>query len=392
MTGRQKIEAALSPDGTPEIPVVMCYEGIYIRDHWRELTAYPWWYQQSPDIERQVQWRRDVIARTGQDWFYLPRCTTRKQRDVLRIDDRADGVYQVGTLTGKEKRLEEPQIGGWSPEGELASVHPPELVETHEEIDQRIPLPSPDDIQSLTTDGRGDLADELLKECGAELYPICHVPSPLWLCYSLWGFEGMMDMVASRPDLVEYACERYLYSSLHHVRVAAAFGAAGIWIEECLTDMVSPAAFERLNVPYVRHLVEAIRESGMHSIYYYCGDPAGKWQHLLSVGADALSLEEGKKGFSIDIQDVVAKVGRKCAVLGNLDAVGVLQDGSEGELRAAIEYQIAAGRNNDNRFVISLGSPVTPGTSVDRVRLYCEMARELGMRSGNHKVKRGFEL
>jgi len=27
---------------------------------------------------------------------------------------------------------------------------------------------------------------------------------------------------------------------------------------------------------------------------------------------------------------------------------------------------------------MSIGSPVTPGTSVERVRLYCELVRELG--------------
>jgi len=99
---------------------------------------------------------------------------------------------------------------------------------------------------------------------------------------------------------------------------------------------------------------------------------------LLAVGADALSLEESKKGFVIDIEEVVERAQGKCAVLGNLDAVGVLQDGTEEELRAEIERQIAAGRKNGNRFVMSIGSPVTPGTSVERVRLYCDLVHDLG--------------
>ena len=59
MTGQQKMEAALSENGTAEIPAVICYEGIFIRDHWEQLTPYPWWYQQAPDIERQMAWRRE---------------------------------------------------------------------------------------------------------------------------------------------------------------------------------------------------------------------------------------------------------------------------------------------------------------------------------------------
>jgi uroporphyrinogen-III decarboxylase len=65
-------------------------------------------------------------------------------------------------------------------------------------------------------------------------------------------------------------------------------------------------------------------------------------------------------------------------VLGNLDSIGVLENGSEAGLRAEIGRQLRAGRRNGSRFILSTGSPVTPRTPVSRVRRYCEMARELG--------------
>ncbi len=77
---------------------------------------------------------------------------------------------------------------------------------------------------------------------------------------------------------------------------------------------------------------------------------------------------------------VVERVGGRCAVLGNLDAIGVLEQGSEAEVRAEIARQIRAGRRNKSRFIASVGSPVTPGTPPERVRLYCDLAHELGRR------------
>ena len=68
----------------------------------------------------------------------------------------------------------------------------------------------------------------------------------------------------------------------------------------------------------------------------------------------------------------------RCALLGNLDAMGVLERATEDELRDEIRRQLSAGRRNGARFIMSLGSPVTPGTSVRRVRLYCDLVRELG--------------
>jgi uroporphyrinogen-III decarboxylase len=142
--------------------------------------------------------------------------------------------------------------------------------------------------------------------------------------------------------------------------------------------MVGPDAFGSLCVRFLIPLVEEIRAAGMKSIYYYCGDPTGKWDHLLSVGADALSLEESKKGWEIDIEDVVDRVGGRCTLLGNLDAMGLLQDGDDEELRAGVDRQVAEGRRNGSRFIASTGSPITPPTSVTRVRRYCDLVHELG--------------
>lgn len=378
MSGREKIEAAFSREGTPEIPAVICYEDIYIRDHWEELTDCPWWYQQSPLIEEQLKWRRDVIARTGQDWFRLPVCASREERESAFIHEQGNEVFLIDKRTGGKRRLTRPRVGGWGPSSQVQSVHADHLPETFEEIEALVPAPGPFDAKQLLHAGRGDLAAALLAEFGEQLCPLWHTEAPLWATYGLWGFEGLMLMVAERPDLVAHACERYLARSVHSVRQAAALGAACIWIEDCLTDMLSPKSFETLNVRFLRPLVDEIRALGMKSIWYFCGDPAGKWEYLLSLGADALSLEEGKKGFVIDIDEVVGRVNGCCTVLGNLDAIAVLEQGTDEQLRDEIAKQIAAGRRNGSRFIMSLGSPVTPGTPVERVRLYCEMVRELG--------------
>ena len=378
MTGREKIEAAFSKQGANEIAAVMCYEGIYIRDHWKELTTSPWWHINEPDIERQMKWRKDVIEMTGHDWIRLMPFYSKEERRNISIEEKTGGIFFSDKRSDYEIKLEEPTIGGWEFDSGTASVHPGQPADLEEEIDRLIPIGPPFDREKFLEEGKADLSSEILNEFGDVLFPIFHIQSPLWNCYNLWGFEGMMRMTKQNPALVKHACKRFLAIELNNVKMAAALGTAGIWIEECMTDMVSPAAFEELNVPYLKRIVEEIRNNNMKSIYYYCGNPSGKWEHILSVGADAISLEEGKKGFSIDIEDIVSAVKGKCAVLGNLDAVGVLQNGAEKELRAEIKRQITAGRRNNSRFIMSTGSPITPGTPVERVRMYCDMVHEIG--------------
>jgi len=232
---------------------------------------------------------------------------------------------------------------------------------------------------TVLEDGRADLPERILGDWGGSLYPIGSVVAPLWHGYSMWGFEGLMLQLVDRPDLVRYAVERFTHHAVDQVRSAARFGALGIWIEDCMTDMMSTAHLRSFHLPYLRRITDEIRGQGMHSIHYFCGNPAGKWAVLLDTGADALSLEESKKGFTIDVDDVVDRVDGRMTILGNLDAIELLEHGSRDELRAEIGRQIAAGRRNGSRFIMSLGSPVTPGTPVSRVRAYCDLVHELGV-------------
>ena len=56
MTGRQKIEAAFSREGASEFAAAICWEDIFIRDHWDKLMSAPWYDLHSPDLERQMAW------------------------------------------------------------------------------------------------------------------------------------------------------------------------------------------------------------------------------------------------------------------------------------------------------------------------------------------------
>jgi hypothetical protein len=321
---------------------------------------------------------RDLVGRSGEDWFDLPVFYSKEERERLFIEERDGRAFLCDRRTGARREIEEPQVGGWSRSRQVASFHPGRLAQTPDEIDEAIPLPPEFDEAAFKASHADGLASRMLAEFGRRLYPMNHVTSSLWQCYGLWGFEGMMTMIALRCDLVKHACERFLARQLGRVRQAAAVGAAGIWIEDCMTDMVSPGAFATLNVPYLRRIVEEVRARGMKSIYYYCGNPADRWDQIFDVGADALSLEESKKGFTIDIDEVVDRVGGRCVVLGNLDAINLLPHATEEELRWEIGRQLAAGRRNRSRFIMSIGSPVTPGTSAEHVRRYCDMVHEMG--------------
>ncbi|HUS47860.1 MAG TPA: uroporphyrinogen decarboxylase family protein [Phycisphaerae bacterium] len=380
MSGCQRMEAAFSPEGAGDIPAVMCYEGIFIRDHWQQITDRPWWHLYSPDIDEQLEWTSQYLRRVNLDWCQVTAFLPRSERQATGIEVADDAVYLVNSRTGERRRLKPPRVGGWDPAGVSRAIRPGRLPETVQEVDQAIPTAMPFDAAAFAAEGRDGLARRKMSGPGKGLYPLAAATSAFNSLYWTWGFEGTMALVGERPDLARHACERVTDAAIQHVGLAAAIGAKAVWIEEMMTDMISPAAYERIVAPALRRQIQATRNAGIRSIYYFCGNPWPKLEQILSVGADALALEESKKDFKIDIEDVVKAVDGRCTVFGNLDAVGVLQDGSEEQLRAEIARQIAAGRANGSRFVTCLGSPVTPDTTVQRVRLYSDLAHELGRR------------
>jgi len=377
MTGREKIEAAFSANGTPEIPAVICYEGIFHRDHYADLTRHPWWALESGDLDLHLAVYRDFIRHVGQDWIHLPQGPSEHERRHVLIEERPDGVYRVDRSTGGEQRLEPPPVGGRHiPTGPRRPA-----PASREEVDAALPLPSEAEVLRPLAEGRGDLARRLLQTDAAPRFPLAGAGAPLWGCMMDWSFDTFMPRSVEDPALTAYACRRRAERTARGLVFAARLGARGVWIEECWTDLVGPESYRRFNLPGLRHITEAARSLGLFTIHYYCGDPADRMNLLLDTGADALALEESKKGFRVDIAEVADFVRGRKVLLGNLDAITLLERGDDAALRAEIARQIAAGRRNGSRFILSIGSPVTPRTRVARVRRYLALARRLGRRA-----------
>jgi len=238
MNGRQKIEAAFSAAGTGEIPALTSYWDITIRDHWDELTGCPWWYRFSPQLEEQLAWQREAIPRPGHDWFYLPFGASRAERARTIIEAGPEGVALIDRETLAATRLERPAPGGhWE-------LPPPPQPESADEIERLVPVPPPFDPAGFPAEGRGELAETLLAEFGAEYYPIYNTNSPVWGCYSLWDCAGWMRRIATQPELVHLASERFLAQRIRLIREAAALGAAAVWIDEwsgtASTTLITP--------------------------------------------------------------------------------------------------------------------------------------------------------
>ncbi|MFH0966005.1 MAG: uroporphyrinogen decarboxylase family protein [Planctomycetota bacterium] len=370
MTGREKIQRALSAGGTDAFGAVICYPGIYLRERWEELAGVSYGWEADGDPAKMVEVQKRFVRALGIDWTGVGLGETRefRERHAVEIEERE--AYLLDRETGKREAIRRPPPGG-----EFIAPGPQKgMPRSKGEINEIVGREM-GSLKGVEEDGRLDCARLARREL-PEMFLVSHVLSPYWAMEDHVDFLSLMTMGIEAPELCAHFVEGLTGVAARKVRALSGSGADAFWIEECMTDQLSPGLFREFVLPGVRTIVDEIRRCGLASIYYYCGSPHDRLELLLEAGADALALEEGKKGFAIDIAEIEVRVAGRCALFGNLDAVGVLERMSPDTLRREVAKQLEAARRR-GRFVMSTGSPVTPGTSPERVREYTDLVHEL---------------
>lgn len=83
------------------------------------------------------------------------------------------------------------------------------------------------------------------------------------------------------------------------------------------------------------------------------------------------------KAYVNDLGAIDQQVYDRLCLWGNIDPVGIVQDGSEEALAQAVAEQAEIGRRR-GRFVMSTGSPITPLTPLSRMQRLIDLARQAG--------------
>ena len=124
---------------------------------------------------------------------------------------------------------------------------------------------------------------------------------------------------------------------------------------EPVSGLLSPALEEEFSSPYVKQIVDAVRDDEFAVIYHNCGDNVLRMtESILSTGADAYHF-----GNSIDMADMMAKMPADVVVMGNVDPAGVLRQGTPDTVRAATLEVMNKCCSYPN-FVISSGCDIPP--------------------------------
>jgi uroporphyrinogen decarboxylase len=133
-------------------------------------------------------------------------------------------------------------------------------------------------------------------------------------------------------------------------------------------DVISPADYERWAFPYERKVIQAWKEYGARTLLHICGD-SSKVLHLYAeTGADIIEVDH-----KVDLAHAIELVAGRSCLIGNLDPVTVLLQGSEERVRAEAERcaAVAAGTG----YVLGSGCVVPRFTPIENLVAMVDVAR-----------------
>jgi uroporphyrinogen-III decarboxylase len=393
MNSKERMQFALGGLQPDQTPVAPAYLGLYldkrIHDHYLQAYEQKLGRAESCGIDHaedslfraQAVLQAYKIFEIKPDWMHVLYGESRRWAAEGKIRRWAGRLIYTNPISGEEYDL----LGAKEVDAPVSMryIHP--FASTADHWGETTALRSAADVdaavvvrkaEDLEAEGVFEIARLLVEMAGAELYLHCESGTPFWYTYSVLGFLRMMTAMHDDPDLFKYLMAREHAQHIEVLKGLERAGVHGVWVEECLSsaDLISEQDYLRFVFPTTQSYLEDIRALGMQRVLYYCGDSLPRLKHLRRLPITALAVEESKKGFTINIEDVIGEVEGACCVFGNLDAVGVVHNGARADIEQEVRRQIEAGRKARG-FVLCQGSPFPLDTPPQKVDWMVQTAR-----------------
>jgi len=183
----------------------------------------------------------------------------------------------------------------------------------------------------------------------------------------LRGLNTLMLDFHDDPDFVDELFEFVTAMEVAFARAQFEAGADLIGVGDAAASLIGPKLYNSFVLPYEQRLVAAIKAMGARVRLHICGNTRKILGGMGKLGCDIVDLD-----YLSPMADGRAAMGPGQVLLGNIDPVRVLCDGTPESITAMLEecYQAAG-----PRYVVSAGCEVPRNTPPANMRAMTTFAR-----------------
>jgi len=179
------------------------------------------------------------------------------------------------------------------------------------------------------------------------------------------------ELPGSDPDAIHHALDLAADALIAFGKACVDAGSDVLHCGDSLSscDVISPSDYEKWAFPYQRKVIRAWKEYGAKTLLHICGDSSQVLDLYAETGADVIEVDH-----KVDLAYAREVVGERSCVIGNIDPVTVLLQGTPEKVRAVADSCLDVGRGGG--YILGSGCIVPRFTPLENVRAMVDAARE----------------
>ena len=193
--------------------------------------------------------------------------------------------------------------------------------------------------------------------------------------------EEFSYRLADEPELLKQEAGRMVDEAVKTAEIYERSGILDGFIlcsDYCFNTgpFLSPAMFGEFVTPYLKRLIRSYREMGFYTIKHTHGNIMPVIDQLAEAGPHALHSLDPQAG--IDIGQVKKLYGSRMCLMGNVNC-GLMQTGTEKEVRESALYSLKQGMSDGKGYIFSTSNCVYTGMPLERYELIVDLWKKYGV-------------
>lgn len=220
---------------------------------------------------------------------------------------------------------------------------------------------------------------EAVEEAGDEIAVFGSVRGTFGFLFIALGLENLTYAMYDEPELlleiIEAADDFWTRLGLKLIEA----GCTALYVANDMgmngRTLISPDQLREFFFPSLRKQIATWKAAGGKVLFHSCGNVDAVLEELADMGIDALNNIQVHSG--MDLASVKQRIGDKVAIVGNVDATGIMCGSDKALIDDAIR-QVVETAGNDGGLIIATDHSFHEGIPQENVLYFLEKAREIG--------------
>lgn len=209
------------------------------------------------------------------------------------------------------------------------------------------------------------------------------VVGPFTNAFFLFGVNETLKFIHKNPEAVHKLCKVSLETCKAYVKAAMDIGLAPT-ISEPMSSctVISPKQFTEFSLPYLKELIEYIKQNGYNPVIHICGQTNKIWEDIGDIGIGGMSIDN-----VASLEDCKKTIGHQTKIMGNVDPGGIVYAGNPNEVRVGVLKGILEAYDSPKGYVVMSGCSLPVETPLENIEAMMDIVREVGYPVDPAKVR-----